>query len=191
MTRQSANTSFHAFLRLVFRRRRLFMVGAVVFAVAALAVSHFIPLKYSGKAVFEFGLEAAAEEISRTSAESFGTIKERLSHDLAGYQAMEASIGELRLTEGLPRDGDGRLTQEGQAALQQMVSRFMDATEVVWEARSKQEDLISIRPKEKSTQTLLLSTSGARVLTWVPLVVVPALALIAGLLMYFRRRKYR
>jgi uncharacterized protein involved in exopolysaccharide biosynthesis len=144
MASEGKKGSVHDLLRLVFRRRVLFLVGALLFAIAVLVASHFMPLKYSGKTIFEFGLEAAAEEISRTSKESFGTIKERLVHDLCGYQAMESAIKELHLTEGLPHDSGGRLTDEGRAALQEMVRASMAATNVVWEARSKQEDLVSV-----------------------------------------------
>ncbi|HUU60385.1 MAG TPA: hypothetical protein VMZ50_12630 [Phycisphaerae bacterium] len=145
MAAKSKSGSLHDFLRVAFRRKLLFLVSASLFAIAALVGSHFVPLKYTGKAIFEFGLEAAAEEISRTSKESFGTIKERLVHDLAGYQAVESAVRQLHLTHGLPHDREGRLTYEGQAALQQMVQRFMQSVQVGWESRSRQEDLVSVR----------------------------------------------
>ncbi|HUS46783.1 MAG TPA: hypothetical protein VM098_01595 [Phycisphaerae bacterium] len=136
--------SLHDLLRLIFRRKALLLVGASAFAIAALAVWHYVPLKYTGKAIFEFGLEAAAEEISRTSKESFGTIKERLAHDLAGPQAVEEAVRQLDLTRGLLHDSQGQLTPAGQASLQKMVEKFTANLDVVWEARSKQEDLVSV-----------------------------------------------
>ncbi len=144
MDTESKKNSIRDILRLVFRKRVLFQVGACLFAIGILIVAHFMPLQYTGKAIFEFGLEAAAEEISRTSSDSFGTIKERMVHDMAGYNAVEQAIKELHLTEGIPRDREGRLTYEGKAALQGKVNRFMDCVEVEWEARSKQEDLVSV-----------------------------------------------
>jgi len=136
--------TLHDLLRLVFRRKCLLIMGASLFAVAVLAISHYVPLKYTGKAIFEFGLEAAAQEISRTSNESFGTIKERLAHDLAGSNAVEEAIRQLDLSRHLPRDVEGHLTPVGQADLQKMVDEFTDNLRVVWEARSKQEDLVSV-----------------------------------------------
>lgn len=136
--------SVHDLLRLVFRRRIVFLLGAALFAMMVLVASHYVALKYTGKAIFEFGLETAAEEISRTSRDSFGTIKERMVHDLSGYQAVEKAIEELGLTEGLAHAKDGSLTVSGQSTLQQMVTDFMEDVEVTWEARSAKEDLVSI-----------------------------------------------
>ncbi len=139
-----AKNSLRDVLRLAFRRKFQFLLAAGIFATAVLIGAHFVPLKYTGKAVFEFGLEAAAEDISKTSSESFDAVKERLAHDIAGYQALEQAAIEAGLNKGLPRDDSGRLTYEGQLAMQTMVGEFMKSTEVVWEARSKQEDLVSV-----------------------------------------------
>ncbi len=56
---------------------------------------------------------------------------------------------------------------------------------------SQQNDLISIRPKETKNQALYLSQAQGRVLTVVPLIVVPSLALLFGLGVFILRRKYR
>ncbi|MCE5276577.1 MAG: hypothetical protein LLG03_00945 [Planctomycetaceae bacterium] len=148
-------------LRLAYRRKFQFLLAAGVFATLVLIGAHFVPLKYTGKAVFEFGLEAAAEDISKTSTESFDAVKERLAHDISGYQAMEQAVVEAGLNKGFPRDESGQLTYEGLMAMQTLVGEFMKSTEVVWEARSKQEDLVSVSfthydPKVAETLTNIL-----------------------------------
>ena len=144
MQTPDTRNSLRDIVQLIIRRRALFFLGTLAFAILALIVSHFIPLEYTGKAVFEFGLEAAASQISKAGEAAFGTIKERLVHDGAGYQAVEQAIEGLGLTEGLPRGNDGNLTYEGQARLQEMVEKFMEDIEVTWEARSEREDLVLI-----------------------------------------------
>ncbi|MCE5328567.1 MAG: hypothetical protein LLG01_19360 [Planctomycetaceae bacterium] len=139
-----AKNSLRDMLRLAYRRKLLFLLAAATVATLVLVGAHMVPLKYTGKAVFEFGLEAAAEDISKTSADSFDAVKERLAHDIAGYQAMEQAVVEAGLTKGFPRDDSGALTYEGLLATQGLVGESMKNTEVVWEARSKQEDLVSV-----------------------------------------------
>jgi len=56
---------------------------------------------------------------------------------------------------------------------------------------AQQEDLISIRPKEKQQQALYLSQAQSRVLTWVPIAGIPGLVLLSGLTVFGYRRKYR
>ena len=137
--------SIHDVLRLIFRRRYLFVLASALFAIIVLVAAHYVPLKYTGEAIFEFGLETAAEQISRTSKDSFGTIKERMRYDLGGYLAIEKAVRDLQLTQGLPHDNSGQLTSEGQMTLQKLVNKFMGQTEIKWEARSAQEDLVAVR----------------------------------------------
>lgn len=136
--------SVHDLLRLIFRRRRLFLLGSSLFAFALLAAWHYAPLKYSGTAIFEFGLEAAAEQISYTSRESFGAIKARLQHDLAGYEGVKTATEELGLMQGLSHDEQGHLTAEGRARMQEIIGEYMSGVQVNWEARSDREDLIAV-----------------------------------------------
>lgn len=103
-------------------------------------------------------------------------------------RTIESGAGEEETSEGrVIVVGDSDFSRNGN--LQQAANKDFLLNIAGW--LSKQEDLISIRPKEKRTQTMLLSAKQARVLTWVPLAVVPALSLIAGGLVYVRRRKYR
>jgi len=56
---------------------------------------------------------------------------------------------------------------------------------------AQQEDLISIRPRDRKQQVLMLSRAQGRVLTWVPLAGVPGVVLLFGIAVYGYRRKYR
>ncbi|NLW85644.1 MAG: hypothetical protein GXY38_02090 [Planctomycetes bacterium] len=142
---QHAEKSYPAdMLKLLLGHRWLLTLVAGVCATAVVIIAHFLPLRYTGTAVFEFGLESAAEQISRSSKDSFGTIKERLRHDLTGYNAVEKGIQNLGLVKGLPHDVEGQLTIEGRAQLQQLVEQVMRGLDVRWEARSLKEDLVSI-----------------------------------------------
>lgn len=131
-------------LRIVFRRWEMFLLGAAFFAVAAIIGWHFVPLKYTGTAIFEVGLEAAAGRISSVSKETLDATKERLPEDLAGYRAVEEAVETLGLTKGLPHGEDGRLTAEGDRRRQEMIVAMMKAITIRREARSAQEDLVSV-----------------------------------------------
>jgi uncharacterized protein involved in exopolysaccharide biosynthesis len=131
-------------LRIVFRRWPVFLLGAAFFTVAAIIAAHFVPLKYTGTAIFRIGLEAAADRISPISGETLETVKERLRSDLTSYRAVEEAIETLGLTKGLPRGEDGRLTAEGDRSRLEMIDGIRKNISVQWESRSQQEDLVSV-----------------------------------------------
>lgn len=56
---------------------------------------------------------------------------------------------------------------------------------------AEEETLITIEPRKKEGQTLMLTQGQARLVFWVPLVLVPALVLIVGLGVYRVRRAQR
>ncbi len=131
-------------LRIVFRRWPVFLLGAASFAVAVIIAAHFVPLKYTGTAIFQIGLEAAANRISPVSGETLETVKERLRADLTSYKAVEDAIETLGLTKGLPHGEDGRLTTEGDRSRLEMIDSIRRDINVKWESRSQQEDLVSV-----------------------------------------------
>ncbi len=131
-------------LRVVFRRWHMLVVSAVVFAIAVMIGAHFMPLKYTGTAVFEMGLEAGSGDITKVSQESFDTIRQRLRVDLGGNTAIEAAVEALRLTEGLPRGEDGRLTMEGDRAKQEMIDRIAKGVDIRGASESRQEDVVYV-----------------------------------------------
>ncbi len=133
-------------LRVVFRHWRLFLLGASLFAIAALLGSHYIPVKYTGTTIFERRSDPAAGEIAslRGQSSGFGPYKLTLQHELAGYNAVERTVNELGMTRGIPRGLDGQLTLAGKMAKQQLIDDLRMNLAVKWEVRSEQVDLISV-----------------------------------------------
>ncbi len=56
---------------------------------------------------------------------------------------------------------------------------------------SEEENRIAIGPKKKETQPLLLSRRQGQIIFFVPIVVIPGLVLLGGILVFIRRRKNR
>lgn len=131
-------------LRMVFRRRRLFILGASIFAIAALVGAQYWPLKYTGTTIFERRTDPASLEAARDRTESFESIKLTLQHELVGRTAVERAVEELGLTKGVPRGRDGELTLQGKMAKQELVKRLMENVQVRWDVRSQDVDLVSV-----------------------------------------------
>ena len=131
-------------LRVVFRHKVLFFLGAAVFAVAALVGARFMPVKYTGEAVVEVGLEAAAEQISKASSQSLETVKQHLRFDLAEYQAIELAVAELKKMADMPDETQVLLSPAAEMAQQQLIRDLRALVGVHWEARSVQKDRISV-----------------------------------------------
>ena len=68
-------------------------------------------------------------------------------------------------------------------------SRDLFLNAIGWLAQ--QEDLISIRPRDRKQQVLVLTRAQGRIITWIPLAGVPGAVLLFGLAVYGYRRKYR
>ena len=131
-------------LRIVFRHKPLFFLGAAVFALAALVGARFMPVKYTGEAIVEVGLEAAAEQISKASSQSLETVKQHLRFDLAEYQAIELAVAELKKMADMPDSTRVLLTPASEMLEQQLVRDLRSLVKVQWEARSAQKDRISV-----------------------------------------------
>ena len=54
---------------------------------------------------------------------------------------------------------------------------------------SQQENLISIRPREAADRRLTVTADQMRVITWMSLLIVPALVLGTGVFTWWRRRE--
>ncbi|KPK44526.1 MAG: hypothetical protein AMK72_11985, partial [Planctomycetes bacterium SM23_25] len=126
--------------RMVFRRRRMFVLGAGVFAIAALVGAQRVPLKYTGMTIFHRYSDPAAEE----RAGSFEAIKLTLEHELGGREAVKRAAEELGLTRGLKQGADGSLTPDAQKASQDLVQKLMENVQIRWSVKSKEADLISV-----------------------------------------------
>jgi uncharacterized protein involved in exopolysaccharide biosynthesis len=144
MSEDEKKSSPHDVLRLIFRRRYLFLVGGSVATIAIMLGSHYVPLKYTGKAIFEVGVESTAQQVAQSSND-LATMQERLQHDVVGLGAMEEAADELGITRRLPRDAQGRLTDDGRARQQRMLEGMAKGVEITIEARSNQEDLVSVK----------------------------------------------
>ena len=127
-------------LRMVFRRRLMFVLAVAVFAIAALVGAQYMPLKYTGTAVFHRHTDPAAEE----RAGSFESIKLTLEHELSGREAVKEASEELGLTRGFERGADGTLTLNGEMAMRTLVEGVMKNIQVRWTVRSRQVDLVSV-----------------------------------------------
>ena len=119
---------------------RFFLVSAALFAIVALVGAQYMPLKYTGTAVFHRHTDPAAEE----RAGSFETIKLTLEHELGGREAVKRAAEELRLTRGLKQGADGSLTPDGQKAFQELVQKLMENIRIQWPVKTDQVDLISV-----------------------------------------------
>jgi len=139
-------------LRVVFRRWRLFVLGASLFATAAMLGGQLagelrlVPLKYTGETKFQRRSDAAAEETARARSESFETLKLTLQHELIGFDAVAKAAEDEGLMTGLPHGPDGQLTHQGIIARQALVNRLMlpQTLKVTWDVRSEQVDLITV-----------------------------------------------
>lgn len=131
-------------LRLVMRRRRLFLLGASLFCVLILVTVHWWPVKYKGTAKFTRRVDPAAEQLLGGKSESFETRKLTLLNDLSGDRAIERSLNDLGLFRGLPRAEGGQLTGPGEMRKQEMIQQIRKNTLVEWEVRADQVDLVAV-----------------------------------------------
>ncbi len=138
------NRSLRDILRMVFRRRWLFLLGASLFATLALLGAHHLPVQYTGSTKFERRSDPASEQGLEKGSQSFETIKLTLNQELAGQKAIERVIDELGMTRGLPRDSDGQLTSQGLRARQELAESIRQAVTIRWEVRSQSVDLVSV-----------------------------------------------
>lgn len=131
-------------LRIIFRRWALCLLGASLFAIVVLLASLWWPVKYTGISKFTRRMDPAAEQLAGSKSESFETRKLTLQNDLAGDKAIERAIEDLGLLRSLPRTSEGRLTAHGELEKQELIKAVKKSTKVEWEVRSDQVDLISV-----------------------------------------------
>jgi uncharacterized protein involved in exopolysaccharide biosynthesis len=137
--------NFRDLMRVAFRRRWIFLLGASAFAFSALWFAPaVIKPKYSGEAKFQRRSDSASEHITAAESESFETLKKSLVHELADRESMEIAVEELGLTRGMPRDRDGMLTEAGRMARQELVADLRDSVKVKYEVQSEQFDLVAV-----------------------------------------------
>ncbi|MCD4699703.1 MAG: hypothetical protein K8R91_03910, partial [Phycisphaerae bacterium] len=131
-------------LRVVFRRRRLFLLGASLFAIIAMLGAYYLPLKYTGTTIFQHHRDVAAEGTLARGSESFDATRLSMRNDLASRDAVAEVAEEIALLKGLPRDPEGRLTREGQMAEQRIVGDIIKDVKVTLVIRSTNKDRFSV-----------------------------------------------
>ena len=131
-------------LRMVFRRWRLFLLGASLSGIAAMLGGQFIPLKYTGETKFERRSDSAAEENARGRSDSFESRKLTLQHELIGFAAVAKAAEDEGLMVGLAHGPDGQLTHRGVIARQELVNRLIRTLKATWDVRSEQVDLVTV-----------------------------------------------
>lgn len=133
------------YLRIIFRRRKLFLLGASLFAIIVLfGAQKILPVEYTGMTKFERRSEVTGEEAVGRGLESFDTIKLTLKQDLIGRNAIEAMAYELDFLKGLLREADGQLTIAGEARKQEIVRELTESVKITWDVRSDNIDLVSV-----------------------------------------------
>lgn len=127
-------------LRVVFRRRQLFLIASAIVAIGVLLASHTMELQYTGTTIFERRVDSAAEELMKGKAESFATQKLTLQNELIGHRAMTRVIDELHLLKYGPQD----TSREAQMARQGMETSLAQSLRIDWRISSEQIDTVSL-----------------------------------------------
>jgi len=144
MTETQGNQPLSEIFRMVIQHRRVFALGAAVFALVVLCGSHYLPLKYSASAMFERRSDGAVESGNPKKTESFQTAKLTLKHELAGQAAMEQAIEDVGLTREMERDAEGKLTARGLRQRELMAKGLMEDVLIRWTVSSDQVDLVEV-----------------------------------------------
>ena len=140
-------------LRVVFRRRWLFLLSASLFATVVLQGAQLWPLKYTGSAKFQRSFDPASEEGMGRGSGSFESIKRTLELELAGREAITQVAEELGLTDGLPRDANAELTTVGRIQKQQLVRELQQTVKVRWDVKSREVDLVTVSVEHEDPDT--------------------------------------
>lgn len=129
-------------LRIVFRRRYMVLLGASLFAIAIMVWGHYMQLQYTGTTRFQRRMDPASPG-QDDNVEGFKDQRSTLRWELGGYHAVAEAAEELDLVKG-PYGPDGKLTQTGQMAKQELVNRLVGLARVTWHVQEKDIDQISV-----------------------------------------------
>lgn len=132
-------------LRVIFRRRKLFLLSSSLAATMVLVLAHYWTLMYTGTAIFERRSDTVTTDAPRGARGSpFGDQKLKVVHNLKGYKAVERAVESLGLTRDLPRGPEGELTRKGKMEKEALIQALMEDITVDWKAESRSMDLISV-----------------------------------------------
>jgi uncharacterized protein involved in exopolysaccharide biosynthesis len=130
------------------RRRWLFVFPLITGRLASLLVSLALPRRYQLSSIFERRDDVVITKlVSENSPYSFSTLRQALTINLIGYNAVSEAVEQLGLTRDFPRDEAGELTAEGRARKQALVLRLTRQLEVGLLEKSHFLDLIEVRYK--------------------------------------------
>ena len=133
-------------LKTLFRRKTLFFLGGALFAIIVLLASHLLPVKYASSATFQRLNDAGSDSDRTKGPGTFDGMKPSLILRLSGPKAIEGVLHDLKLPEyeALPRTRDGKLTEQGLAAQDQIVRALGEAVEVHWDTIGDLVDQITV-----------------------------------------------
>lgn len=108
-------------LRVMFLRKWLFFVPFCVVLSGSLGYSHRIPRKYMSSTVFERRPDVAASKLDwEGGPHRFQAIFRSFDFDIVDREAMCEVADAVGWTDDLPRDAQGRLTEEGERIRRRM-----------------------------------------------------------------------
>jgi gliding motility-associatede transport system auxiliary component len=134
------------------------------------------------------------QPLARTTADSWGETNRQALEQGQAKPDPEDKKGPLTLAAVATKD-KARIVAYGTANL--AVNQFLNVQSnrdfflntVSWLA--EEEDQISIRPKDSKSSPVFLTSQQAQAVFWLPVVVVPGLALMAGVIAVVRRRSIK
>ena len=101
-------------VRILVLRRWTFLVPLCLATTAAFIASHYVPRLYEAHTTFEQTNDPVSVELPPTLVtSSFSYFLSTLDQDIKSGEVMSPVLEEVGLLEGLPRNPDGTLTEEG------------------------------------------------------------------------------
>jgi uncharacterized protein involved in exopolysaccharide biosynthesis len=128
--------------RVLFRRRRAFVLGAAAVALAVLVASTYLPVEYATTVRVELQPEFTAGEAAPGQGGAAGPA-DRLA-SIAGRVAVEKAADDLGLTRWLPPDVSADRGAPGPTVRQEVVAGLTKSLRVAREPRPGQADAIAI-----------------------------------------------
>ncbi len=138
-------------LRMILSRWYWFLGAAAAFALVVMVHAHTLPLQYTATAEFTRRSEApSGRNVAPSAREAEEAQRLVLQKELVGIQAVARVVEELGpelgLSEGLKRDAQGNLTQEGEWQKRRLIERMSEqlAQGMGWPVRDREVDVLSI-----------------------------------------------
>jgi uncharacterized protein involved in exopolysaccharide biosynthesis len=146
-------------LRMILSRWWWFLGAMTVFAMTVIIYTHHLPLEYTARAEFTRRSEMpTGRNVAPSGREAEEAQRLVLTKELLGWQAVEKVLDELDpelgLTQGMPRNAQGELTDEGKWRKRRLVERMSAQLKggLSWEVRDRQVDVISLQLTHESRE---------------------------------------